>query len=92
MDAIGKALDNTKSVAYTCAHPLPLLDTVLATIVLKIKDVPGDDNEHFYHSFCIVASKKIEQNAESSLQWILYSLLSSLTSNAPFFSQECKLY
>ena len=33
LDAIGKALAHQKSVAYTCAHLLPLLNTVLANIV-----------------------------------------------------------
>ena len=33
LDVIGKALAHPKFVAYTCAHLLPLLDTVLAKIM-----------------------------------------------------------
>ena len=33
LDAIGKDLAYPKSVAYTCAHLLPLLDTALAIIL-----------------------------------------------------------
>ena len=35
LDAIGRALAHPKSVAYTYAHLLPLLDNVLANIVSK---------------------------------------------------------
>ena len=51
LDAIGKALAHPKSLAYTCALLLPLLDTVLANIVsvftlqfrleLSKTDLPG---------------------------------------------------
>ena len=35
LDAIGKALANQNSVAYTYAHLLPFVDTILAIIVSK---------------------------------------------------------
>ena len=58
LDAIGKALAHTKSVAYTCEHLLPLLDTALQASCLRTQDVLGSDNKNFYHSFWIVSITK----------------------------------
>ena len=47
----GKALAHPKSVAYTCAHLLIFLDSILASIMSKTQNVLGNDDKDFYHLF-----------------------------------------